>query len=178
MSDLTHAARPYARAIFELAKETNSIDAWNDSLAFMGAVMQDKSMLDALEAPTMTEDQKAELAIKVGGEQIDDQCKNLIKVMAENGRLTLFPEIYELFEVYRDEDAGVIEAQVVSAQALSADDEKRLADALNKRLGREIKIVSKVDESLLGGAIIRAGDIVIDGSIQGRLDKLSTTLGR
>jgi F-type H+-transporting ATPase subunit delta len=67
---------------------------------------------------------------------------------------------------------------VVSAQALSADDEKRLADALNKRLGREIKIVSKVDESLLGGAIIRAGDIVIDGSIQGRLDKLSTTLGR
>ena len=135
-------------------------------------------MVEALDSPKMTDAQKAELLEAVSEGQLDDPGKNLINVLSENDRLSLIPEICTLYEAYRDEDKGVIEAEVFSARALSKDDEKKLAAALKKRLGCEVKIVSKVDESLLGGAIIHAGDLVIDGSIQGRLGKLATALSR
>jgi F-type H+-transporting ATPase subunit delta len=178
MSDLTGIARPYARAVYELAKDKGSFDKWTDMMTFLSAVVQDEAMIEALDSPKMTEAQKAELLEAVSEGQLDDQGKNLIKVLSENDRLSLIPEICTLYEAYRDEDKGVIEAEVVSAKALSKDDEKKLAAALNKRLGCEVKIVSKVDESLLGGAIIHAGDLVIDGSIQGRLGELATALSR
>ncbi len=178
MSDLTGIARPYARAVYELAKDKGSFDKWTDMMTFLSAVVQDEAMIEALDSPKMTEAQKAELLEAISEGQLDDQGKNLIKVLSENDRLSLIPEICTLYEAYRDEDKGVIEAEVISAQALSKDDEKKLAAALNKRLGCEVKIVSKVDESLLGGAIIHAGDLVIDGSIQGRLGELATALSR
>jgi len=178
MSDLTGIARPYARAVYELAKEKDSFDKWTDMMTFLSAVVQDESMIEALDSPKMTEAQKADLLEAVSEGQLDDQGKNFINVLSENDRLSLIPEICTLYEAYRDEDKGVIEAEVISAQALSKDDEKKLAAALNKRLGCEVKIVSKVDESLLGGAIIHAGDLVIDGSIQGRLGELATALSR
>lgn len=178
MSDLTGIARPYARAVYELAKEKDSFDKWTDMMTFLSAVVQDESMIEALDSPKMTEAQKADLLEAVSEGQVDDQGKNFINVLSENDRLSLIPEICTLYEAYRDEDKGVIEAEVISAQALSKDDEKKLAAALNKRLGCEVKIVSKVDESLLGGAIIHAGDLVIDGSIQGRLGELATALSR
>jgi F-type H+-transporting ATPase subunit delta len=178
MSDLTGIARPYARAVYELAKEKDSFDKWTDMMTFLSTVVQDEAMIEALDSPKMTDAQKAELLETVSEGQLDDQGKNFINVLSENDRLSLIPEICTLYEAYRDEDKGVIEAEVISAQALSKDDEKKLAAALNKRLGCEVKIVSKVDESLLGGAIIHAGDLVIDGSIQGRLGELATALSR
>jgi len=178
MSDLTGIARPYARAVYELAKDKGSFDKWTDMMTFLSAVVQDEAMIEALDSPKLTDAQKAELLEAVSEGQVDDQGKNLIKALSENDRLSLIPEICTLYEAYRDEDKGVIEAEVISAQALSKDDEKKLAAALNKRLGCEVKIVSKVDESLLGGAIIHAGDLVIDGSIQGRLGELATALSR
>lgn len=178
MSDLTGIARPYARAVYELAKEKGTFDKWTDMMTFLSAVVQDENMVEALDSPKMTDAQKAELLEAVSEGQLDDPGKNLINVLSENDRLSLIPEICTLYEAYRDEDKGVIEAEVFSARALSKDDEKKLAAALNKRLGCEVKIVSKVDESLLGGAIIHAGDLVIDGSIQGRLGKLATALSR
>lgn len=178
MSDLTGIARPYARAVYELAKEKGTFDKWTDMMTFLSAVVQDENMVEALDSPKMTDAQKAELLEAVSEGQLDDPGKNLINVLSENDRLSLIPEICSLYEAYRDEDKGVIEAEVISARALSKDDEKKLAAALNKRLGCEVKIVSKVDESLLGGAIIHAGDLVIDGSIQGRLGELATALSR
>lgn len=178
MSDLTGIARPYARAVYELAKEKGTFDKWTDMMTFLSAVVQDENMVEALDSPKMTDAQKAELLEAVSEGQLDDPGKNLINVLSENDRLSLIPEICTLYEAYRDEDKGVIEAEVFSARALSKDDEKKLAAALKKRLGCEVKIVSKVDESLLGGAIIHAGDLVIDGSIQGRLGKLATALSR
>jgi len=178
MSDLTGIARPYARAVYELAKEKGSFDKWTDMMLFLNAVVQDEAMVEALDSPKMTDEQKAELLLAVCEGQIDDQGKNLVNVLSENDRLSLIPEICVLYEAYRDEDKGLVEAEVISAKALSKDDEKKLAAALKKRLGCEVKIVSKVDESLLGGAIIHAGDLVIDGSIQGRLGKLATALAR
>jgi len=178
MSDLTGIARPYARAVYELAKEKDSFDKWTDMMLFLSTVVQDEAMIDVLDSPKLTDEQKAELLLAISKGQVDDQGKNLINVLSENDRLSLIPEICTLYEVYRDEDKGVVEAEVVSAQTLSKDDEKKLAAALTKRLGCEVKIVSKVDETLLGGAIIHAGDLVIDGSIQGRLSKLASSLAR
>jgi F-type H+-transporting ATPase subunit delta len=178
MSDLTHAARPYARAIFELADETKSVDSWTDMLAFLSAVIQDDAMVEALDSPKLTDQQKADLVAGVAEGHVNAQGKNLIEVLSENDRLKIIPAVFALFEEYRDEAAGIVEAEVISAQPLSPEDENKLSAALNKKLGREVKIVSKVDESLLGGAIIRAGDLVIDGSIQGRLGKLASSLGR
>jgi F-type H+-transporting ATPase subunit delta len=178
MSDLTGIARPYARAIYELAKEKDSFDKWTDMMTFLSMVVQDKAMIGALDSPKMTDKQKAELLLVISEGQVDDQGKNLINVLSDNDRLSLIPEICTLYEAYRDKDKGIVEAEVFSARALSKDDEKKLAAALKKRLGCEVKIVSKVDESLLGGAIIHAGDLVIDGSIQGRLSELATALSR
>jgi len=178
MSEVTTAARPYARAIYELAKEQGSFDKWSEVLAFLAATVRDEQMQQLLNSPRLTDEQKAEAMIKVAGDLADDQVKRLIEAMAENGRLGLFPEVQAIYERLRDEAEGLIEAEVVSAQPLSEEDQKALAESLKKRLGKEVKLVGKVDESLLGGAVIRAGDIVIDGSIQGRLRKLASVLSR
>ena len=178
MSEVTTAARPYARALYELAKEQGSFDKWSEVLAFLAAAVRDEQMQQLLNSPRLTDEQKAEALIKVAGDLADDQVRRLIEAMAENGRLGLFPEVHALYEQLRDEAEGMIEAEVISAQPLSDADQKALAESLKKRFGKEVKLVGKVDESLLGGAVIRAGDIVIDGSIQGRLHKLASVLSR
>ncbi|RMG55790.1 MAG: F0F1 ATP synthase subunit delta [Gammaproteobacteria bacterium] len=178
MSEVTTAARPYARAIYELAREQGSFDKWSEVLAFLAAAVRDEQVQQLLNSPRLTEAQKAEAMVRIAGDLADDQVKRLIEAMAENGRLGLIPEVQGMYEQLRDEAEGVIEAEVLSAQPLSDADQKALAESLKKRLGKEVKLVSKVDESLLGGAVIRAGDIVIDGSIQGRLHKLASVLSR
>jgi F-type H+-transporting ATPase subunit delta len=178
MSEITTAARPYARAAFEVAKDHDALQVWTDQLAFLAAVAHDPQMRAVLDSPALTRDQRAELMIGVCGDRIDDQAKNLIKLLAENGRLVILPEIAALYEVMRAEAEGSVEAEVVSAQDVSDAQLAKIAEALKGRLGREVKLTTRIDDSLIGGAIIRAGDLVIDGSIRGRLAKLTGALSR
>jgi len=178
MSELITAARPYARAAFELAKEQNRYGDWSEMLGFMAAVAHDPTMRALLESPALNVDQGCDLFISVCQDRIDDQGQNFIKLLAENRRLVLLPDIAALFENYRAEAEGKIEAEVVSAKEISQQQINTIAQALKKRLGREVTITTRTDTHLLGGAVIRAGDLVIDGSIRGKLNKLATALSR
>ncbi len=178
MSELTKAARPYAQAVFDLAQEKGELDRWSDMLAFGAAVVSNPEMEAVLDDPSVSGERLAELFISVCSEQFDEQGNNLVKVLVENDRLALLPAIAERFEQLRHEQQGKLTARVVSAQALTDEQKTKLADRLAKRLSAEITIESEVDESLIGGAIVRAGDLVIDGSIRGKLANLATSMSR
>lgn len=178
MSEYITAARPYARAAFELAKEQHGFDVWSEMLSLMSMVVRDPTMHAVLDSPALTADQGSELLISVCADKIDEQGRNFIKLLAENRRLVLIPDITTLYEQYRAEDEGKLEAEVVSAQDITKQQLGNIAQALKKRLGREVSIVARTDPTLLGGATIRAGDLVIDGSIRGKLDKLATAMSR
>lgn len=178
MSELTTAARPYARAVFEMAQETGKLSDWSAQLVAMSAVVTAEGSSALLGHPRLTKEQKADVFAEIAGDAIDENGRNLLKVLAENDRFTLLPEISVIFEQLKSEAEGAVEAEIVSAQELTDDQQQSLAAALQKRLGREVKLVTKVDPALMGGAVIRAGDLVIDGSIQGRLKEMKAALAR
>jgi F-type H+-transporting ATPase subunit delta len=176
MSELTTTARPYARAVFEMAKETDSLTDWSELLSFMGGVAANEDVATLLETPKMAKQAGADAFIQLCDGKLDDKAQNLVKTLAENNRIKLLPEISTLFEVLKDEAEGSIEAIVTTARKLTKAEKKSIATALKKRLGREVKLKVSVDKALLGGAIIKAGDLVIDGSIQGRLNKMTVAM--
>jgi F-type H+-transporting ATPase subunit delta len=159
-----------------MAKEQGDYDRWSQMLTFMAAVAHDGELRRVLDSPRLSEEQAAEMFIAVCEDRIDDQGRNFISLLAENRRLPLLPEITALFEFLRREAEGEIDAEVVSAQEISDEQKKAIAKALKERLGREVNLTTRTDEALLGGAVIRAGDLVIDGSIRGRLNRLSLAL--
>ncbi len=179
MSELITLARPYARAVFETARDTaGQYDSWSQMLVFMAVVARDDNMRKALDNPRLSGEQASELFIAVCDEQIDEAGRNFVRLLAQYDRLSLLPEISTLYEQYRSVAEGVVDAEVVSAQEIDDTKMNAIASALKKRLGRDVKLTSRIDASLLGGAVIHAGDLVIDGSVLGRLNKLSTTLAR
>ena len=169
------AARPYARAVFELATEGGDPESWSDTLAFWSAVVSDPSMRERLAEPGATAADRATLIEQVS-EDIDEDRRNLLGLLAENERLSSLPDIAAEFERLRGEALGEVEAHVVSAYELSEEQSARITEALGKRLSRKVRLTSEVDSSLIGGAIIRAGDLVIDGSIRGRLAGLERSV--
>jgi F-type H+-transporting ATPase subunit delta len=142
----------------------------------MGAVAANADVAALLETPKMAKQAGANAFIHLCDGKLDEKAKNLVKTLAENNRLKLFPDISALFEVLKDEEEGSVEAIVRTAKKLTKAEEKLIATALKKRLGREVKLKVSVDKALLGGAIIKAGDLVIDGSIQGRLKKMTVAM--
>ena len=178
MSELTKAARPYAKAVFDLAQETGELDRWSEMLAFGAAVVSDPEMQARIEDPAMTGEQLTELLLAICSDKFNEQAVNLSKLLIENDRLVLFPAIAERFETLRQEQQGKVTARVVSAKELTETEQQKLAQKLTDRLNAEVSIETEVDDSLLGGAIIYAGDLVIDGSIRGRLDNLATSMSR
>ncbi len=178
MSELTTAARPYARAVFEMAQEAGKLADWSAQLAAMSAVVAAEGSAALLSHPRMTKEQKAQAFADIVGDSIDEQGRNLLNVLAENDRFILLPEIASIFEDLKSEAEGAVEAEITSAQEMTDDQQQAIAAALQKRLGREVKLVTKVDPALMGGAIIRAGDLVIDGSIQSRLKDMKVALAR
>jgi len=169
-------ARPYARAVFELARSQGSYQQWFDSLALMAAVVSNDSMRSLLDNPRLTRSDTAGLVIRACGEDIGDAERNLLNMLAENDRLSQLPMIAALYSTLRDEAEGTVEAEVVSAQPLSEAQKAAITDALKQRLGRDVQLNCSVNEDLVGGAVIRAGDLVIDGSAVEHLRQLSSVL--
>lgn len=176
MAENVTVARPYAQAVFSLAKDANSLQQWSQSLELLRTVMADSAMTAALDSPTMESERQVELVASVCGDKIDAAQKRFLEVLAENGRLTLIGDIADLFEVEKAKAEGYLEAQVISAESLTSDQEETIKTALKARLGREVTLNCSVDASLIGGAIVRAGDLVIDGSAVGKLNRLSAEL--
>lgn len=176
MAELTTAARPYARAAFETAQAHGRLAEWSQMLAFMAALARDPTLHALLDSPRLSTTQAGDLFISVCRDNVDEQGQNFIRLLAENRRLVLLPEVAVLFEQYRADAEGKIEAEIISAQEVEEAQLAAITRALKARLGREVTLKWRSDPSLLGGAVIRAGDLVIDGSIRGRLNKLSRVL--
>jgi len=129
-----------------------------------------------LSSPSLTSDQLAQIVIDVCADQLDEQGGNFIKVVAANKRLSLLPEIFSLFALLKANQEKSVDVEVVSAYELAEATQQKLSDALAAKLERTVKLDSVVDSSLLGGVLIRAGDLVIDGSVRGRLEKLAEAM--
>ncbi len=169
-------ARPYARALFELARERNEYQQWSDRLALMAAVVSNDTMRSLLDNPDLTRSDVCALVIRACGEDLDEGAVNLLKMLGENGRLTQLPMIAALYNQFRDDAEGLLEAEVISARPLSEEQKSAITSALKRRLGRDIQLNCSVNEDLVGGAVIHAGDLVIDGSAVEHLRQLSSAL--
>lgn len=175
--DATTIARPYAEAIFARAVETGKLDLWSEMLELLTAVVNDPTMQGIVANPLFDRDDLAKLILEIGGGRLTDEAANLVKLLTLNARLTILSEIRELFEVLKAEKDLILNVHVVSAYALKTAQEKQLAEALKKMLGRDVTITSEKDPDLIGGVHIRAGDTVIDGSVKGQLQQLANELG-
>ena len=176
MADLSTVARPYARAIFEHAQDENALDDWAGRLAFWAAVASNDEMTARLDDPALTASDQAGMFEAVVADGLDDAGRNFIRLLAQNDRLQAIPDIFLMFEELRGRAQGEIEATVTSAFPLDDAQKTKLSDALSKRLGRTVRLVTEIDRDLIGGAIIRAGDLVIDGSLRGRAEKMQHAL--
>jgi F-type H+-transporting ATPase subunit delta len=176
MAEKSTVARPYALAAFELAKEKDELAKWSEMLQFAALVASDDTMQQYIGNPHVSRDALGKLFLGICAEQLTDVGKNFIKVLIDNRRLDVLPQIATLYEQHRAEAERTIEAEVISAFPLSEAQQSLLADKLKQRLGRSVNLIAKVDPNLLGGAIVRAGDLVIDGSVNGQIDKLAHTL--
>ena len=176
MAELTTIARPYAQAVFRLAQEKQALDAWSDMLGLMGVVASDPEMQRLLDNPRLTDEQLADFFLEICGDRLNDEGRNLIRVLAENRRLAALPEMYRLFQERKSAAQGAIKAELITAFPATEAHKATILEALKKRFNRDVVLECRTDESLVGGAIIRAGDTVIDGSVRGKLARLATAL--
>lgn len=176
MAELTTLARPYAKAAFEFAQAKGSLAEWSSMLALLAAVIKQDKLEKVLSSPSLTSAQQADILIDVCGDKVNTVIGAFIKTLAENKRLSLLAEIHLLFDELKAAVERTVDVQVTSAFALNNEAEENLAKALAKKLNCDVKVASTVDTSLIGGVIIRAGDMIIDGSIRGRLTKLAEAM--
>ena len=178
MAELATLARPYAGAVFSLAREQGALDAWGRRLGIMAAAAGEERVRSLLESPEVPAERKAFHLADVCGEEVEERGRRLLLVLARNGRLGLLGEISRRFEELKAAEEQNLDVEVLSTYPLTGDQAERLSDALQKKFGKEVRLTSEVDPSLLGGAVVRAGDTVIDGSVRGRLDRLAESLAR
>jgi F-type H+-transporting ATPase subunit delta len=176
MSSLTTLARPYAKAAFELAQGENALAGWNDMLRLASDIVVEESMAALLESPDVSNSDAVKIITDVAGEAFVGRFRDYLAVLATNGRLPLLPHINELYRALRDEAESRLSVKVVSAIPLDEDQSSRMKQALAQRFECEIELENEVDTEIIGGAVVYAGDQVIDGSLRGRLQKLSNSL--
>jgi len=176
MAELSTLARPYAKAAFEYALASGDLADWSRQLGTASAVAQTETMVKLLNSPALTSEQRSKALLDVCGDTLSDKARNFIKVLADNKRLALLPEIRVLFEQLKANQEKSVDVDVVSAFPLDAAVAERLAQALRGKLQRDVSINASVDSSLIGGVLVRAGDVVIDGSVRGRLAKLALAM--
>ncbi|MBU1620850.1 MAG: F0F1 ATP synthase subunit delta [Gammaproteobacteria bacterium] len=175
MSKLTIVARPYAKAAFDVAVEQKALDSWATMLFFAAEVAKTTEVASRLHALGSSEKQ-ADFFIKVCAEQLNSSGQNLIRIMAENHRLLALPEVFDAFIQLKAEYEKEATVEVVSATELDAAQQAKLVEALSQRLARKVKLNCSVDPAVVGGMVIKSGDMVIDGSVRGKLHRLATAL--
>ena len=174
-TDIT-TARPYAQAVFELARDAGDYAPWTAMLDLLKQVVVDPQMRPLLGNPTIKKEVLAALILEICGARLSAQGQSFVKVLAAAGRLALAPQIVLLFEQHRTEAEGIAEVEVISAYPLADQEQQKITAAMAQRLGKRITIKARVDKQLIGGVVIRAGDAVIDASVMGRLRQLGNVL--
>jgi F-type H+-transporting ATPase subunit delta len=176
MAELSTVARPYAKAAFDHARDGQALETWSDWLTRLGRVVAEREVQKLLSSPKLTTERKIALVVEVADVTLDDAAQRFLATLGDKGRLVALTAIAEQFERLRAELEKRVEVTVVSAYELDDKQQQKLSGALKKRLKREISITTQVDPALLGGVILRTGDTVIDGSVRGRLTRLSEAL--
>ncbi|AWK40058.1 F0F1 ATP synthase subunit delta [Photorhabdus laumondii subsp. laumondii] len=175
MSEFATVARPYAKAAFDFAVEKQSLEQWQNMLAFTAEVTRNEQVGELLSG-SLASETLANTFIAICGEQVDEHAQNFIRVMAENGRLLALPEVLQQFIQLRASLESTVDVEVISATELREQQLAKISVAMEKRLSRKVKLNCKIDKSVIAGVVVRAGDLVIDGSIRGRLDRLTDVL--
>ncbi|CND75428.1 F0F1 ATP synthase subunit delta [Yersinia enterocolitica] len=175
MSEFVTVARPYAKAAFDFAVEHQAVDRWQNMLAFTAQVTRNEQIAELLSGAVAPETM-SKTFIAVCGEKLDEPAQNFIRVMAENGRLLVLPEVLLQFIQLRASLESTVDVEVSSASPLNDEQLAKIAAAMEKRLSRKVKLNCKIDKSVMAGVVIRAGDMVIDGSVRGRLERLADVL--
>lgn len=175
--DALTVARPYAAAVFARADETGTLDLWSGMLELLATVVQDKAVASAISNPLFDRADMLELILEIGGEHLSEEGRNLVQLMLQNGRLSVLPELAIIYEKLKDECQRTMKVHVRSAYELKPAQEKQVVDALKRRLGLDVTVTSEHDPELIGGVRIQAGDLVIDGSIKGKIEQLANELG-
>ena len=176
MAELTTIARPYAKAAFVFAKEHDALEQWEKMLGLAAAVAGDASMRAYLDQPELDDAAKVSAFAEVCGDELDESGCNFVAQLAQNKRLPLLPIILQLFHELLAEQQQFTDVEMISAFELDDAATDKLVAALKKRLGTEVNVTTSVDQSLIGGVLVRAGDTVIDGSVRGRLNRLAEQL--
>lgn len=176
MAELSTLARPYARAAFYYARDAKQLDDWGRQLALLASVYQHDKVRSLLANPSITADAQAKVVTDIGGNELTAPVGNFIALLAHNKRLPLLPEIERLFDALKHEYEQAVDIELTSAMAVDSTAEQKLAQALAEKLARKVNIHTVIDDSLIAGAIIKAGDLVIDGSMRGRLEKLAKAI--
>ena len=176
MAELSTLARPYAKAAFEFAVSAGELTGWSDQLSVVAAVSQVEKIHKILSSPSLTSDQQAKQFIDVCGDELSDGVRNFVEVLAENKRISLLPEIVGLFEQFKSNREKSVDVNVTTVFELNNDVQQKLSTSLSRKLDRDVNLQTTIDTTLIGGVVIRAADIVIDGSIRGRLAKLAESM--
>jgi F-type H+-transporting ATPase subunit delta len=176
MADRLTVARPYAKAAFAQAKADGRLGPWSGALARAAATVRDARVRALFGSPKVTAPQLAGLVAGVAGDELDAQGRNFIALLAEARRLPFLPEIAQIFDALKADAERVVDVHITAAVALPEAEGAQLKAALEKRFDRKVRLESSVDPSLIGGAVVRAGDLTIDGSLQARLARLARDL--
>jgi len=178
MAELATIARPYAEAVFRLARQGNALPAWSDALNLIASVYQDPQMKAALANPKVTSADIERLLLAICGERIDGVARNLIQLLVHNRRLSVLVEIRELFEQLKLEDEGKLDAKIRSAFPMEDAQRSHVVNLLSSRFKRKINATVTVDPDLIGGIKVEVGDKVWDASVRGRLQTMAATLSK
>lgn len=177
MAETITIARPYARAVFGIANDKGELKAWSELLAILAYCVAQAEVQSVISNPAVSDEQVIGLLANVSGKLMTEDASNFLAVLAQNNRLSLLADIAVIYEELREQAEQMMTADVTSTLKLTAKQQKDISTALKKRLGRDVTLNTSVDKALLGGAIIRAGDLVIDGSALGKLNRLANAIG-
>ncbi|MCC6201560.1 MAG: F0F1 ATP synthase subunit delta [Gammaproteobacteria bacterium] len=176
MQERLTIARPYALAAFDVARQQQELDSWSAALEFLAAVVGDQKLRELAADPRVGTERLTALLLDLGGARFNERQCNFIRTLVRAGRIEVAPEIAQLFAQRRADAEGTLNIEVVSAYPLDQQQQDAIAQAVRQRLGRNIVVNSSIDPGLIGGAVIRAGDMVIDLSVRGRLASLAASL--
>ena len=178
MAELSTMARPYAKAAFEYALSSEALGDWSKMLETAASVAEQPKVAELLASPSATSEQLSSIFIDLCGDELNKHGANFVAELAKNKRLSLLPQISEQFEELKAQQQQVVDVVVTSAYPLDEAQEKTLSDKLSHKLNQNVQMHTEVDKSLLGGVFIRAGDLVIDGSVRGKLAKLAEVMNQ
>jgi F-type H+-transporting ATPase subunit delta len=176
MAERATIARPYAKAAFAYAREAGVLDKWSVWLQTAREIVRSEEFAKLASSPSVSDKQLLELVVGICGDALDAHGRALLDLLAENDRVGYLPEIATRFEELKAEDQNVADVEIVSAVTLDAAQQQRLTGALRTRLRRDVRLHCTVDPKLVGGAVVRPGDLLIDGSLANKLERLGTDL--